>query len=409
MSATSGPEAAVRHAAGVGRPPSVGTLAQASPTTVAAPDCSILLVEVAREAIAAGQPESARGAAAELARVLLQPVVSATGVLLHEPRPSPVGRRAGGGATNLELDLLSGRRSAPPPLRTCWLAWPTPAALVVNNNAAAVLLVLASLAQGRGAGQQGRERRDRRRLQGARGDGAVRRPPRRRRDHEPHPAGRLRAGPAPPRADVALVLKVHPSNYRVEGFVEDTTTAALAALPGGCPSSPTSARPAGRRLPVAGDRSAAVAEGRAGRPPDPRLRAALVTFSGDKLLGGPQAGIIAGRSELVEACAAHPLAQALRPGGLMLSALQDVLLACCGVMPDAPCRSGGWRRSRSSSSKATPRRRHRRGCVVAAPVGRRRDGVAAGAPAPTPGTVVPSAGLVVNGDRSAEPDWPPRP
>ena len=52
-----------------------------------------------------------------------------------------------------------------------------------------------------------------------------------------------------------------------------------------------------------------------------------MTFSGDKLLGGPQAGIIAGRSELVEACAAHPW-RALRPGGLMLSALQDVLLAC---------------------------------------------------------------------------------
>ncbi len=127
-------------------------------------------------------------------------------------------------------------------------------------------------------------------------------------------------------ADVALVLKVHPSNYRVEGFVEHTPVEQLATLP----------------VPVVADIGSGLVDATCpwlpGAPPawladEPAARqtlaagAALVTFSGDKLLGGPQAGIIAGRAELVKACAAHPLARALRPGAHVLLALQQVALA----------------------------------------------------------------------------------
>jgi L-seryl-tRNA(Ser) seleniumtransferase len=129
-----------------------------------------------------------------------------------------------------------------------------------------------------------------------------------------------------PDVDAALVLKVHPSNYRVEGFVEDTSVRELSTL----------------GVPVVADIGSGLIDATcpwlAGPPPawlvgEPAARqsiadgAALVTFSGDKLLGGPQAGIIAGRADLVAACQRHPLARALRPGGLVLAALQDTALA----------------------------------------------------------------------------------
>jgi L-seryl-tRNA(Ser) seleniumtransferase len=127
-------------------------------------------------------------------------------------------------------------------------------------------------------------------------------------------------------ADLALLLKVHPSNYRVEGFTQGVEVAALASL----------------GVPVVADIGSGLLDAACpwlpgGPPPwladEPAARqtlaagAALVTFSGDKLFGGPQAGIIAGRADLVVRCAAHPLARALRPGGLVLGALQDVALS----------------------------------------------------------------------------------
>ena len=123
--------------------------------------------------------------------------------------------------------------------------------------------------------------------------------------------------------------KVHPSNYRVEGFVESTTVAELATLD----------------VPVIADIGSGLIDANCpwlgGAPPawlhgEPAARqtfedgAALVTFSGDKLFGGPQAGVIAGRADMVTLCEQHPLARALRPGGHVMAAMQRTALAYLG-------------------------------------------------------------------------------
>ena len=165
-----------------------------------------LLVDVAREAIAAGDPDSAPARADALRRALLQPGDQRhRRAAAHQPRPGAAGRRTAGAgdptssstwppasaarATATSAGCWPGcaaprRRSSstttPPPCCSCWPPWP----------------------RGREVrGQPRRERRDRRRLPGARGDGAVGRPPRRRRHHQPHPpaptTGRAVARPAP--------------------------------------------------------------------------------------------------------------------------------------------------------------------------------------------------------------------
>jgi L-seryl-tRNA(Ser) seleniumtransferase len=131
---------------------------------------------------------------------------------------------------------------------------------------------------------------------------------------------------ADPAADVALVLKVHQSNYRIVGFTQAVEVPALAEL-----GPPVVADLGSGLLDAACPWLADGPPAWLGREPAVRQTlaagAALVTFSGDKLLGGPQAGIIAGRADLVEACARHPLARALRPGGLVLGALQQLALS----------------------------------------------------------------------------------
>ncbi len=308
------------------RPPSVDVLAR-SLASSGLPHP--ILVDVARAAIEAGDVESAAGRAEAFRRTLLTPVVNATGVLLHTNLGrAPLQHQQAAAAQTVEFDLSTGTRGSRQRAVGQLLArlCGTEAAMVVNNNAAAVLLVLAALAEGRDVPVS--------RGESVEIGGSFRVP-----DVMEQSGARLvdvgttnrtrlddyRRAIDKPGVDAAIVLKVHPSNYRVEGFVEETTVRELATLDvpvvadigsglidSNCPWLP-GAPPAW----LAGEPAAlqTLADG-----------AALVTFSGDKLFGGPQAGIIAGRADLVERCQRHPLARALRPGGLVLAALQETAL-----------------------------------------------------------------------------------
>lgn len=309
------------------RPPSVDKLARSlAESGLPHP----LLVDVAREAIASGDPASAAGRVADLQRSLLQPVVNATGVLLHTnlgraPWPST----DAGSYRNLELDLATGDRGSRQAHAPTLLAKAcgAEAAIVVNNCASAVMLVLGALAKGRG-------------VVVSRGElveigGGFRVPD----VMEQSGATLVEVGTTnrtrradfarvvdDPDTDVALAMQVHQSNYKIIGFTEAPTTAELSDLD----------------VPLVADIGSGLLDEAcpwlASGPPawlkdEPAARqtleagANLVVFSGDKLLGGPQAGIIAGDADLVAKCAQHPLARALRPGGLVLASLQELAMA----------------------------------------------------------------------------------
>lgn len=373
------------------RPPSVDALARSlADTGLPHP----LRVDAARAAIAAGRPDDARQFAASLARALLQPVVNATGVLLHTNlgrapfAPTPFETY-----TNLELDLSTGRRGSRHAHAGALIARACGAesAIVVNNGAAAVLLALAALATGR-------------EVVVSRGElveigGGFRVPE----VMEQSGARLVEVGTTnrtrladykrvvdDPDRDTALVLQVHKSNYRIVGFTESVRTSELATLPvplvcdigsglldAACPWLPEGppswlqGEPAARQV---------LADG-----------AALVTFSGDKLLGGPQAGIIAGRADLVEACARHPLARALRPGSLVLGALQQLLLAYLRREGTA---IPFWRMATTPVDELRER-------AAALGVGTPVDTVSVAGGGTLPGVEIPSAGVAVAGDHSA--------
>ncbi len=262
----------------------------------------------------------------------LRPLINGTGVIIHTNlgrAPLSAAARAameavGRGYSTLEYDLRAGRRGH----RTvhaerllCELTG-AEAALVVNNNAGAVLLALTGLAQGRGViisrGQLveiggGFRVPDVMAQSGARliEVGTTNR------THLRDYAAALEL-----HEDVALILRAHHSNFRIVGFTTEPSLPELVALG------------AERGLPVMDDlgSGALLDTAQFGLMHEPMVQeslaagAAVVCFSGDKLLGGPQAGIIVGRAEYVESLKTHPLARALRTDKLCLAGLQATLL-----------------------------------------------------------------------------------
>ncbi|MFL5924426.1 MAG: L-seryl-tRNA(Sec) selenium transferase [Gaiellaceae bacterium] len=254
----------------------------------------------------------------------LRRALNATGVIVHTnlgraPLPEAALARAlevGRGYSNLEYDLSAGGRGSRQDHVATILSRLTgaEAALVVNNNAAAVMLALAALAEGRevlvsrgelieiGDGFRIPDVLTR--------SGATLR--------EVGTTNRTRAadyeravGP-----ETAVLLRVHQSNFRVVGFTEQPRVEQLAAVA------------QRHELPLVDDLGSGVLVHLEGEPSAKESLAAgadLVCFSGDKLLGGPQAGIVVGRAELVERLRRHPLQRALRADKLTLAALEGTL------------------------------------------------------------------------------------
>ncbi len=279
--------------------------------------------------------QEVEGEARQLLSLSLRPVINATGVVLHTnlgraPLGTEAARRVFDIATqysNLEFDLAAGSRGRRDLHAARFLnrLLGAEASIVVNNNAAAVFLVLNTLAGSPAKGGAGGE------VIVSRGElieigesfripdvmaksGATLR--------EVGTTNRTRA------ADYAravtkqtrALLRVHPSNFRLTGFTERPALEELAAL----------ARK--KRLPLVEDLGSGLLADLTAQGLDEPLAAAslragadLVTFSGDKLLGGPQAGIIAGKKKYVEACRKNPLFRALRVDKMTYAALEATL------------------------------------------------------------------------------------
>ncbi len=292
----------------------------------------VLSGEITQKAELALDQVASRAAARaiDMNRPRLRKVINATGVVLHtnlgrSPLPEEAIRQmalAASGYSNLEYDISSGKRGSRDDLieETICSLTGAEAATVVNNNAAAVLLALNTMAKGSG-------------VVVSRGElveigGAFRIP-----DVMAASGGRLIEVGTTNRTrisdyekaiddDTALLLKVHTSNYRIVGFSEEASIEDLVSLG------------KKKKLPVLVDLGSGCLMDltRLGlKEHEPTVAevvksgADVVTFSGDKLLGGPQAGIIIGKSKFIESIRKNPMKRALRVGKLTLAALETVL------------------------------------------------------------------------------------
>jgi L-seryl-tRNA(Ser) seleniumtransferase len=329
-------------------------------------------------------------------------VINATGVVLHTglgraPLPeaaAAAAARVAVGYSDLELDRETGgrgRRSARAELLFSSLTGAEDA-LIVNNGAAGVLLALAALARGR-------------QVLVSRGElieigGEFRIP-----DIMAASGARLVEVGTTNRTRISdfraalsdrtgLILKVHPSNYRVVGFTAEPAARDLAAL----------AHRSG--VPFVYDLGSGLLDRAAGIPADEPAAsealhegADLVVFSGDKLLGGPQAGVVLGRADLVSRLRRNPIARAVRVDKMQISALEVVLAAYAN---DRRAELPTWRMLREPADEI----RHRAELLA-----RALDGELSGARVQScssavgggslPGYAVPSFGVEV---RSAQPN-----
>jgi L-seryl-tRNA(Ser) seleniumtransferase len=263
-------------------------------------------------------------AALPIGAASLRQVINATGVVVHTNLGrAPLSRAAleavvtAGGATDVEFDLHTGQRARRGRGAMAALARAVPAAggvHVVNNNAAALLLTAMTLAPGKeivisrgelieiGDGFRLPE------LMASTGS-RIREVGTTNRTHLRDYADAI--GP-----DTGFVLKVHPSNYHVTGFTSAVPIAELAKLD----------------VPLVVDIGSGLLSAHPLLPDEPDAGTALrdgadvVTASGDKLLGGPQAGLLLGNAELIERLRRHPAARALRVDKLTLAALEATLV-----------------------------------------------------------------------------------
>lgn len=297
-------------------------------------------LESARKAVRGGGPvpdtaslvESAASHLANRLSPTLRPLINATGVIIQtnlgraplSPRALAAIEAVGRGYSTLEYDVDAGQRGD----RTrhterlvCQLTG-SESALVVNNNAGAILLALTGLARGKGVVIS--------RGQLVEIGGGFRVP-----DVMAQSGARLIEVGTTNRThlydyqnalaeheDVAWILRAHHSNFRVVGFTSEPSLSELVEFG------------EAHGVPVMDDlgSGALIDTATFGLAHEPTVQesidagAAVVCFSGDKLLGGPQAGIIAGKAQFVDRLKTHPLARALRPDKLCLVGLQETLL-----------------------------------------------------------------------------------
>ena len=317
-----------------------------------------------------------------LSTTSMRAVLNATGVVVHTNLGrAPLSRAAvealsvAAGATDVELDLATGRRSRRGAEAMAALSRAVPDAEdvhVVNNGAAALALVALALAGGR-------------EIVVARGElveiGDGFRIPElmesvgaRLREVGTTNRVRLADYAAAIGPETGFVLKVHPSNFRIEGFTSSVEVSELATL----------------GVPVVSDIGSGLLEPHPRLPEEPDARthlrdgAALVVASGDKLLGGPQCGLLLGRASLVQTLRRHPLARGLRVDKLTLAALEATL-----VGPEPPVRVA----LRSRPEELLQRARRVAALIGAPAVAERSSGAVGGGGAP--GLGLDSAAVVL--------------